>query len=74
MNVRIKKLLQFMNLISFILAVIFMLFGYVAETLNPPVFEELTYNLSIPLSIDQIFLVGYVSIAVFLITHVLRKL
>lgn len=69
----LRKVLLIINAISFALMVVFTIYGIFEQIVGAGCVKRLIEKLNFPLSYNQIFLLGLVSIALVIITYTLRK-
>ena len=69
----LKIVLILVSKVSSMILLIYGVIGIVAELLNPPVFEKLLSKLNIPLNYDELWMIGWINLAVFIITNLVKK-
>lgn len=68
----LKAVLLIVNIVSFIIVLIFGLFGIVEYILGPNDVEKLLKKINIPLSYNQILIIGFICLALMIITYIIR--
>lgn len=72
MKTIISAILLIVNIVLFVTTVLFALFGVYEELASPAAAEKLLQKLHIPLSYNQVLIIGFVSLALMFITYILR--
>lgn len=72
MKTIISAILLIVNIVLFVTTVLFTLFGMYEELASPAAAEKLLQKLHIPLSYNQVLIIGFVSLALMFITYILR--
>lgn len=72
MTVFINMILLIINIISFIITVLFGVFGIYEQLMGPADTENLLKKLHIPLSYNQVLIIGFICLGVMIISYVLR--
>ncbi len=67
-----KTVLLIVNIISFVVTVAFGVFGVYEQIMGPADAEKLLKKLHIPLSYNQTLIIGFVFLALMIITYILR--
>ena len=73
MTAFINTILMIVNIISFFATVLFSIFGVYEEIMGPANAEKLLKKLHIPLSHNQVLIIGLICIALMLVSYILRK-
>lgn len=68
----INVVLLIINIASFIVTVLFGVFGIYEQIMGPSDAEKLLKKLHVPLSYNQTLIVGFVCLALMIITYILR--
>lgn len=68
----IKALLFVTNIVSFALVIIFGIGGVIYEILGPEKYERIFRWLNIPWNFDKFFNIGYICLAILIVTYFLR--
>ncbi len=72
MNSFINIILIIVNIISFVVTILFSIFGLYDEIMGPAHSEKLLKKLHIPLSYNGVLIIGIVSILIMFISYILR--
>lgn len=72
MNVFVNAVLLIINIISFVITVLFGVFGIYEQIMGPIDAEKLLKKLHIPLSYNQALIIGFICLALMIITYILR--
>lgn len=72
MTTFINIILLIVNVISFVITVLFGVYGIYEQTMGPSDAEKLLKKLHIPLSYNQVLIIGFVCLALIIITYILR--
>lgn len=67
-----NTVLLLINIVSFIMTVLFGLFGLYEQIMGPADAEKLLKKLHIPLNYNQALIVGFVCLALMIVTNILR--
>ena len=67
-----NRILLIVNICSFIITVLFVIFSLYVEIVGPVIAEKLLQKLHIPLSYNQMLVVGFVAVVIMLISLNLR--
>lgn len=70
----IGSVLLVINIISFVCVLIFGIFGIVEYLLGPAETEKWIKKLNIPLSYNQVLFIGFICLAIMIITYIIRKI
>ena len=65
-------ILLIINIISFVCTVLFSIFGIYEQIMGPADAEKLLKKLHIPICYNQALIIGFVSIALMIVSHILR--
>jgi len=65
--------LLIINIVSFVFVLIFGVFGLVEYFLGPAGVEKFLKKLKIPLSYSQVLFIGFLCLAVMIISYIVRK-
>ena len=68
----VKIFLFVINTVSFVIVLIFVVFGLYEQIMGPANAEKLLEKLNIPLSYNQVLIIGFVSLAIMIISHIVR--
>lgn len=71
MNI-IKKSLGVINVIFLILTMIFIVYGIYEQIMGPAGAEALLKKLRIPLTYNQVLIIGFVCIVLMIVTYILK--
>ena len=71
MNI-IKKSLGVINVIFLILTMIFIVYGIYEQIMGPAAAEALLKKLRIPLTYNQVLIIGFVCIVLMIVTYILK--
>lgn len=69
----INTILLIINIISFILVLLFGASGIIYELTGPANYEKMLQNLKIPWSFECVWLFMFVCLTILIITYILRK-
>ena len=69
----LRIILLVINVISCVATLVLGILGILAEILNPRTFEKLLSRLNIPLTFERFIMVAYISLAVCVITYLMRE-
>ena len=69
----ISIVLLIINIISSVLSILFGIYGIFEQIVGAGCVERLLKKFKIPLSYNQIFIIGFVSVALMIITYILRR-
>ena len=72
MTTFINTILLIVNIISFAATVLFAIFGVYEQIMGPADAEKLLKNLHIPLSYNQALIIGFVCLALMIVSYILR--
>ena len=72
MTAFINTILLIVNIISFAVVLLFTIFGVCDELMGPAAAERLLKILHIPLSYNQVLIIGFVCLALMIISYILR--
>ena len=72
MTAFINTILLIVNIISFVATVLFAIFGLYEQIMGPVDAENLLKKLHIPLSYSQALIIGFVCLALMIISYILR--
>ncbi len=72
MTAFINTFLLIVNIVSFAVTVLFTIFGLYEQIMGPAGAEKLLQKLHIPLSYNQVLIIGFVAIALMTICYILR--
>ena len=72
MTAIINTILLIVNIISFAATVLFAIFGVYEQIMGPADAEELLEKLHIPLSYNQALIIGFVCLALMIVSYILR--
>ena len=67
-----NTILLIVNIISFVVTVLFAIFGIYEQIMGPADAENLLKKLHIPLNYNQTLIIGFVCLAIMFITYILR--
>ena len=73
MKTFINPVLLVANIISWVVVVLFGAIGIYEQITGPAGVEKLLKKLNIPLSFNQVFIIGIISIVLLWVTYILRK-
>ena len=73
MKTFINTVLLVANIISWVVVVLFGAIGVYEQITGPAGVEKLLKKLNIPLSFNQVFIIGIISIVLLWVTYILRK-
>jgi hypothetical protein len=68
----INSFLLVLNIISFVVTVLFAVFGIYEQIMGPAYAEKLLKKLHIPLSYNQALIIGFGCLALMIISYILR--
>lgn len=69
----LKKCLRVINIMSFICVLVYGVIGIVDQLFGPVIIEKMLKNLNIPLNYNQFLGIGYIFLAIMLISFAIRK-
>ncbi len=69
----LKTALILLHRVSAVIMLIYGGIGILAELLNPPVFENLLVKLHVSLNYDELWIIGWISLAFFIVTGLAKK-
>ena len=72
MTAFINTILLIVNIISFAATVLFAIFGIYEQIMGPADAEKLLSKLHIPLSYNQVLIIGFVCLALMIVCYILR--
>ena len=72
MTACINTILLIVNIISFAATVLFAIFGIYEQIMGPADAEKLLSKLHIPLSYNQVLIIGFVCLALMIVCYILR--
>ena len=72
MTAFINTILLIANIISFAATVLFAIFGVYEQIMGPEDAEKLLKKLHIPLSYNQALIIGFVCLALMIVSYILR--
>lgn len=72
MTTFINTILLIVNVISFAATVLFAIFGVYEQIMGPADAEKLLEKLHIPLSYNQALIIGFVCLALMIVSYILR--
>lgn len=72
MTAFVNIVLLIVNIISFVITALFGVFGLYEQIMGPADAEKLLKKLHIPLSYNQALIIGFVCLALMIITYILR--
>lgn len=68
----INTILLIVIIISFAISILFAIFGVYEQIMGPADAEKLLKKLHIPLSYDQTLIIGFVNLALMIISYILK--
>ena len=68
----INKLLLIINIVFFVVTILFGIFGIYEQLMGPGDAEKLLEKLNIPLNYNQVLIIGFVCFALMLIVYIIR--
>ena len=74
MTAFINAFLLIINIISFVITVFFIIFGIYEQIVGPAGAEKLLKKLHIPLSYNQVLIIGFVCLSLMIISYILREI
>ena len=69
----IKIILTVINRSSLVFTLLLLPFSYLAEILNPPIFEKILMKLNIHWSFEHFLFICYICVALLIITYIILK-
>ena len=72
MTAFINVVLRIVNIISFTVTVLFAMFGVYEQIMGPADAEKLLKKLHISLSYNQVLIIGFVCLALMIVSYILR--
>ena len=69
----LKTALILLHRVSAVIMLIYGGIGILAELLNPPVFENLLVKLHVSLNYDELWIIGWINLAFFIVTGLAQK-
>ena len=72
MTAFINTILLIVNIISFVATVLFAIFGIYEQIMGPAYAEKKKKKLHIPLSYNQALIIGFVCLALMIVSYILR--
>ena len=69
----LKTALILLHRVSAVIMLIYGGIGILAELLNPPVFENLLVKLHVSLNYDELWIIGWINLAFFIVTGLAKK-
>ena len=72
MTVFINTMLFIINIVSFVASILFAVFGIYEQIMGPAGAEKLLKKLHIPLSYNQVIIIGFACLVLMIVSHILR--